>query len=355
MLKEFGHFYHDAVRSVAERRFGLERAGSVPHQGSHSYVYEYPKGGSPPASARPIILKLTHSSHRQAPQILGEIDFTNYLAGNGMNASRAIPSLDDNLVETLEASSGYFLAIAYEKAPGELPDWPEWTPELYEKWGALIGRMHALTKGYEPADESIRRRHWHEDRGWHLESNVPDSKIELRRHGQRIKDWLLSLPADRDSYGLIHSDLHQWNMLRDGSDLWPIDFDNLHYDWFLSDFTTVVINVVLSQQHSHARGNYDEWTGGRQMNSEEFVAYFMEPFMSGYRQMNALDPVWMRRLPRFLDRHYFTFYVDALWDPGFRHLSEDEQAAEFPWRTLRQLEDEVSGSYWSRFDFSRFV
>ena len=355
MLKEFGHLYHDDVRSDAERRFGLTRAGSVPHQGSHSYVFEYPCAGSIVAAAQTFILKITHTSHRRVPQILGELDFTNYLADNGLNVSRAIPSIDGNLVETLEAESGYFLAIAYEKAPGALVDWREWTPELYEGWGVLIGRMHTLTKGYEPTDDSIRRRHWHENRDWELESGVPASKIELRSHGQRIKDWLLSLPADRDSYGLIHSDLHQWNMLRDGSDLWPIDFDNLHYDWFLSDFTTVVINVVLSQERSHARGEHDEWTGGRKMESEEFVDYFMEPFISGYRQANALDPAWMRRLPRFLNRHYFTFYVDALWDPGFRHLSEEQQAAEFPWRTLKQLEDEVSGSYWDRFDFSRFA
>ena len=355
MLKEFGHLYHDAIRSDAERRFGLTRHGSVTHQGSHSYVYEYPGGSSAAAARRPIILKITHSSHRQVPLILGEIDFTNYLADNGMNVSRVVPSLDGNLVETLEAGSGYFLAIAYEKAPGDLVDWREWTSELYERWGALIGRMHALTRSYEPADASVRRRHWHENRDWELESSVPDSHIELRRHGQRIKDWLLSLPADRDSYGLIHSDVHQWNMLSDGGDLWPIDFDNLHYDWFLSDFTTVIINVVLSQQNSHARGAHDEWTGGRKMDSEEFVGYFMEPFMSGYRQVNALDPAWIRLLPRFLNRHYFTFFVDSLWDPEFRHLSEEEQTAEFPWRTLKQLEEEVAGSYWDRFDFSRFA
>ena len=349
MLKEFGHLYHDAIRSEAERRFGLRRAGSVPLDGSHSYVFDYPGDGSP------IILKITHSSHRRVQQILGELDFTNYLADNGMNMSRATPSLGGELVETMDADSGYFLATAYEKAPGSLVDWREWTYELFEQWGALIGQMHALTKGYQPSDESIRRRHWHENRDWHLDSSVPASKIEFRHRGQRIKDWLLSLPMERDSYGLIHSDLHQWNMLQRGGDLWPIDFDNLHYDWFLSDFTTVVINVVVSQAYHYRRGEYDYWTGGRKMDSEAFLDYFMDAFISGYRQENTLDPFWMRRLPRFLSRHFFTFYVDALWDPEFIHLSEDQQAAEFPWRTMRQMEHEVRQDYWGRFDFSRFA
>ena len=349
MLKEFGRLYHDAIRSDAERIFGLTRAGSLPLEGSHSYVYDYSSNNSP------IILKITHSSHRQVRLILGELDFTNYLAHNGMNVSRAIPSLGGNLVETLEADSGYFLATAYEKAPGALVDWRDWTHELFGQWGALIGRMHALTKTYEPSNESIRRRHWLENRDWHLETSVPESSIEFRRHGQRIKDWLMSLPMDRDSYGLIHSDLHQWNMLHDGRDLWPIDFDNLHYDWFLSDFTTVIINVVICQARHYQRGEYDHWTGGRKMDSPEFLDYFMDLFLSGYSQMNALDPIWLRRLPRFLSRHYFTFYVDALRDPEFTHLPEEQQAAEFPWRTLIQMENEIRHGFWEQFDFSKYA
>lgn len=349
MLKEFGHLYSDEVRSEAERRFGLVRGGSLPLKGSHSYVFDYPGGD------RSVILKITHSSHRRIRQIKGEIDFTNYLADNGVNVSRAVPSLGGRLIEKLEADSGYFLATAYEKAPGALVDWREWTPELFEQWGALTGRMHALTKGYEPSDESIRRGRWHENRDWHLETSVPESRMEIRRKGQRIKDWLLSLPADRDSYGLIHSDLHQWNMLYDGRELWPIDFDNLHYDWFLSDFTTVVINAVVCQERRFQEGDYDSWTGGRRMDSAEFLDYFMDAFMSGYKSENALDPVWIRRLPRFLSRHYFTFYVDALWDPEFVHLSEAEQAADFPWRTLRDMEREVRGDFWEKFDFGRFA
>ena len=349
MLKEFGHLYSDDIRSEAERRFGLARAGSIPLSGSHSYVFDYP------GEDCSVILKITHSSHRRIQQILGEIDFTDYLATNGLNVSRAIPSPDGKLVEMLEADTGYFVATAYEKAPGALVDWREWTPELFEQWGALIGRMHALSKDYQPSDESIRRRHWHENRDWNLETSVPESRMEIRRKGQCIKDWLLSLPTDRDSYGLIHSDLHQWNMLYDGRELWPIDFDNLHYDWFLSDFTTVIINAVVCQERCFQEGDYDSWTSGRGMDSAKFLDYFMAPFISGYKSENTLAPVWIRRLPRFLSRHYFTFYVDSLWDPDFIHLPENEQAADFPWRTMSQMAREVREDFWEQFDFSKFA
>ena len=349
MLKEFGHLYSDDIRSEAERQFGLARAGSIPLRGSHSYVFDYP------GEDRSVILKITHSSHRRIQQIMGEIDFTDYLAANGVNVSRAIPSPGGKLVETMEADTGYFLATAYEKAPGALVDWREWTPELFEQWGALTGKMHALTKSYKPSDESIRRGHWHENRDWHLETSVPGSREAIRRKGQRIKDWLLSLPTERNSYGLIHSDLHQWNMLYDGREIWPIDFDNLHYDWFLSDFTTVIINAVICQAHCFQEGDYDSWTGGSRMDSAEFLDYFMDPFLSGYKSENTLAPVWIGRLPRFLSRHYFTFYIDSLWDPEFIHLPEDKQAAAFPWRTMSQMEREVREDFWEQFDFSKFA
>ncbi len=45
----------------------------------------------------------------------------------------------------------------------------------------------------------------------------------------------------------------------------------------------------------------------------------------------------------------------ALWDPGFKHLPEDEQATEFPWRTLTQMGNEVRHNFWGRFDFSKLA
>ena len=112
VLKEFGHLYHDDIRSEAERRFGLKRSDSTPLQGSHSYVYEYPGG------EQSVILKITHSSHRRERQILGELDFTNYLADNGVRVSRAVMSLGGSSVEIMEAESGYFLATAYRESVG---------------------------------------------------------------------------------------------------------------------------------------------------------------------------------------------------------------------------------------------
>ena len=134
--------------------------------------------------------------------------------------------------------------------------------------------------------------------------------------------------------------------------LWPIDFDNVHYDWFLSDFTTVIINAVVCQGYHYRKGEYEYWTGGAPMDSATFFRWFMEPLMEGYSSENMLDAEWFGRLPQFLERHWFTFWVDNMRDPLFSLLSEDEQAGRVPManaapdrgRVQRWILDEVR--YW---------
>ena len=70
------------------------------------------------------------------------------------------------------------MAYAYEKAHGELVDWKAWSPELFKKWGAMFGRIHAATKSYQLSDESYRRKEWHEE--------VEDDLDRIIRSG---RDW----------------------------------------------------------------------------------------------------------------------------------------------------------------------
>ncbi len=350
MLQHFKHLYTNGVRSEAMLRFGFTPVSlEILPDASHSYVYDCTRDGNS------YILKITHTIHRQPHNILGELEFINFLADGGVTVPRAVASTSGRLVETIPADDGEFIVVAYEKAEGAPVDWRAWTPEMFEAWGALIGKMHALTKDYEPSDDGIRRRSWSQDADWNTEIEVYRERPIFREKARRTRDWLFTLPTDRDSYGLIHSDLHQWNFFYDDGRILPFDFDNTHYDWFISDFTTVIINVVHCQRHHYRRGEYDYWTAGTPMESDAFLDYFFTPFMEGYRQHNRLDPVWMRHLPAFLNRHWLTFLTDALRDPEFGDLTPEQQAANFPWRTLSQTWDEVMNDYWKRFSFEKYA
>ena len=357
MLQHFKHLYGDSTRDEAMRRFGFTAAASESiASASHSFVYDCERGG------RRYVLKVTHTGHRKPSEALGELEFVDFLADGGIPAPRAVRSLSGSLVETIvpagedtDADTGNFIAVAYEKADGALVDWRAWTPRMFEQWGDLIGSMHALTKGYQPSEARIRRRFWHQDTDWNTGADVYRERPRFRDKARRTRDWLLTLPTDSDCFGLIHSDLHQWNFFYHDGRILPFDFDNTHYDWFISDFTTIIINALSCQQHHYKRGEYDHWTAGKPMDAAAFLDYFMTPFMEGYRQRNRLDAVWMRRLPAFLNRHWLTFLTDALRDPEFALLDANAQAANFPWRTLPQLHSEVMNDFWSQFTFDKYA
>ncbi|MCH7654184.1 MAG: phosphotransferase, partial [Chloroflexi bacterium] len=155
MLREYEGLNNDDVLAEAIRRFGIDAGGLTLLDGQHSLVYDCRRG------EESLILKITHTLHRSRENIMGELEFVNYVAEGGVAAPRAVLSTRGNLVESIEVERGSFLAFAYERAPGALVDWRHWTPELFEEWGAVVGRMHALTKRYEPSSEAIRRRFWH--------------------------------------------------------------------------------------------------------------------------------------------------------------------------------------------------
>jgi Ser/Thr protein kinase RdoA (MazF antagonist) len=73
----------------------------------------------------------------------------------------ALLSARGELVEEIDdGQGGRFLVTAFAFAPGRPPGEVGWTPARYERYGRLIGRMHALTKDYAPPAPAWRRPSW---------------------------------------------------------------------------------------------------------------------------------------------------------------------------------------------------
>src|SRR5690348_9025767 len=131
--------YNDTILEEAMQRYGISKEQIQLLDSFESFIYEFERGG------RSYILRIAHSSRRNETLIQGELDWINYLADGGVSAARAIVSERDNLVEAIEdGQGGAFLATAFVKAQGQAP-WELWTPQLYDTYGQLIGRMHALS------------------------------------------------------------------------------------------------------------------------------------------------------------------------------------------------------------------
>ena len=333
MLAEIADIYSERVLEQFTRRLGARTEDARPLQSLRSYVYEVTCGG------RPCILKITHTVHRSEANLLSEVDFLRFLADHGVRVPRPVPFQTGNYVERLPAERGEFLAYVFEKAEGALIAREEWTPELMESWGALMGRIHAKGMLYQPRPER-RRPIWHWDELDYFERNLSASPPMVRQRAAELLERLARLPAEPQVFGLIHGDLHHWNFFRNQGGLIPFDFDDCVYDWYLGDLAGSMYYAIADQAEAYAEGDYDAWTSSRPMDRPTFFKYLRKHMLAGYRREHPIAEEWVvAHLPDFLLRSTILDFIETL-------RLEAAGAPEQAFRTLEELTDEIEGDRW---------
>lgn len=290
MEKNVVKIYSDRTRREVTKLYGTKPEALKLLGDIENFVYSYPYDG------QERILRVTHSSHRTEEEIRGEIDWLNYLAARGVPAAMAHTSPQGNLVEKVDAKDGsYFLVVSFEKAPGKLLGQGEWTPDLIEEWGRIVGMTHRLTKDYPDPGKEIRREHWHEFDYLRWDHYIPSDQLIVLEKCKALVERLKKLPCDRETYGLVHTDMHQSNLLVDGKRLTVIDFDDAHHIWFAGDIATLLF--------------YSRWLGGADADMAEFVRFFLKNFWKGYEKENQLDDWWKETYHDFLKLREMVTYV----------------------------------------------
>lgn len=303
--------YSDAILREAMRRYDIAPGNLSTGEGFESYIYRYTRGGEP------FILRLTHTLRRTPELIRGEVDWINYLAARGAMVARAVESARGELVEAIDDGAGErFLATAFTRAPGRPPWETGWTPALVETYGRLIGRMHALTKDYEPRDPAWRREAWPANSREETERWLSDAEPDILERYLALEQRVSALPRGRDGYGLIHFDAHEANFYVDGETITLFDFDDCCYNWFANDIAMVLFYRVTNRDDPEAE-----------------AAAFLPDFLLGYRAENWLDPAWAATIPDFMTMREIDLYAIILRSYG---LGSD-RAGEIPHEWTRNF------------------
>jgi Ser/Thr protein kinase RdoA (MazF antagonist) len=290
MEKYVTDIFSDKIKTEAAKLYGtrvenLKLLGDI-----ENFVYSYPYDG------KQRILRVTHSSHRTEAEIRGEIDWLNYLVDRGVPAARAYSSPQGNLAERVDVPDGsYFLVVSFEKAPGKLLGPGEWTPELIEEWGRIVAMTHRLTKDYPDPGDEIRREHWYEFDYLRWDHYIPADQLKVLEKCKTLVTRLMKLPMNRETYGLVHTDMHQSNLLVEGKKITVIDFDDAYHIWFAGDIATLLF--------------YSRWLGGADVEMAEFVRFFLRNFWNGYEKENHLDDWWKETYHDFLKLREMVTYV----------------------------------------------
>lgn len=321
--------YSDAILHAALRRYGIAADQIQPLNAFESFIYAFER------SPHAYILRLSHTLRRSEALIQGEVDWINHLADGGVSVARAVLSDAGRLVEAVDdGQGGQFLATAFVKAHGR-PPWDHWTPTLLESYGRLLGKVHARTRGYQPANPAWRRPEWNDPSNAFVDLYLPESEAGAWRAYQAVGERLAGLPRDDASYGLIHQDAHGGNFLVDeAGTLTLFDFDDCVYSWFVNDIAIALFYTVQDAE---------DWTA--------FTREFLTHFWRGYREAYALDPRWLREIPVFLKLRELELYAVI-------HRDFDVSAIDHAWiaRFMRDRRDKIEqGAPFIDFDFAAFA
>jgi Ser/Thr protein kinase RdoA (MazF antagonist) len=291
MDKRIREIYNDAILAEALKRYGIARDTVRLLDGFESFIYEYERG------SRGYILRISHSLHRTSDLTQGEIEWVNYLAANGVPAARAVPSERGNLVEPIAAGDGsHFTAVSFERARGDHPTEADWEDGLAVKLGRIVGSMHALTKDFAPSDVRFRRHEWCDDYpDGFAAMYLPPTETTVIDKFSQLRGYLRALPKDRDSYGLIHVDVHGGNFYVNDGQVTLFDFDDCQYAWFIYDIAMALFYAIA---HDCVEKEHIEWADS-----------FLRQFMEGYRLENTIGGEWLRQIPYFLKLREIDLYI----------------------------------------------
>ncbi len=300
--------FHDGILRDVLSRYAIASDTIQLLDGFESFLYEFSRG------TESYILRISHSLRRTEALIHGEVDWINYLAAGGASVADAILSERGNLVEAVDDGQGNrFLTTAFVRASGK-PIWEmgEWTPERYETYGRLLGRIHALTRQYTPAEATWTRPQWDDPGNLDVERHLPASDSGMVEKFQAVVTHIQALPQDSDSYGLIHQDAHPGNFFIDeNGTITLFDFDDCVYSWCVYDIAMPVFYMNVGRD-----------------NARDFTHEFLPYFLQGYARENRLDSAWLKELPYFLKlreidlyaiihRSFGADYVNDPWCAGY--------------------------------------
>lgn len=252
---------------------------------------------------RRCFLRFAHAEEKNHEQILAELEFLKYLRASNYPCLQPVLSKDGNELEVVETPNGRYYGVVFLGVPGKSLSKHPLTPEILFGWGKHLGRLHRLSKNFNP---SHYRRVDHLDQlNWMAEvlDTFPEEEL-ARKELEVVGNWLQRLPQNDANYGLIHYDFETDNVFHspDNGEFYIIDFDDAVYHWFAMDVTTGLA--------SYEGGNPE-------LAQEQFIA--------GYRTENQLDDEWLRLRSGFSRYQRLYGYVRVIRSTQDQNFGEEPE------------------------------
>lgn len=190
-------------------------------------------------------------------------------------------------------------------------------PSHFTAWGRMIARLHAFALEWQPP-KGFKRPHWDwagQLGGEHfpvsveeLVASMPPRIQEPFRHvSQQAKQAMQALGTGPEAYGLIHSDMYPENVLFKAGEVFPIDFEDCGYGYWLWDLAVPLCSWPWTE----------DWKWKR------------DALLGGYTRIRMLPAIQLAQLDLFMAVQYATM---VLWASMFILHDPARRAEHQAWR-----------------------
>lgn len=175
--------------------------------------------------------------------LLGEVEFINYLRGKGYPALEPIVSKGGEWVLTLNTQWGSYYAMAFKGVDGEPIEDSDFSNEVCLEYGKTLGELHKLSMDYQP---KIKKQTY-KDIMEVIKNRLTafDCPGELMSIAESIEQQLDALSKDREHFGLVHYDFECDNVFFDPktNSCHVIDFDDSIYHFYALDVEQAIDSI----------------------------------------------------------------------------------------------------------------
>ena len=273
------------------------------HEGGRNRIFICSKGGE-----KKFVLRISATGDRSENDYLAETEFVHYLAENGAPVADVVPSINGKLVEIIDDSGAPVFISLFEYAKGMLLCDNGYRyreggslEEYFFNTGKTLGKIHALSKVYEPVADYRRPDYFDKYNMQYLNRLIPDKYSKLKSAIATRLETFHTLPTDAQSYGLVHFDFSDGNYHIDMTtgNITVFDFDNCMYCWYMFDLA----NLWL----------HNEGWARQEPDPNKRFAIMQQCFelqLKGYKSQTSISDELLNQLPLFIDMVLIENIVD---------------------------------------------
>ena len=271
--------------------WSLENAQLTHVKSSENVTFRVEKNG------QTYVLRIHRSWYHTRDELESELVWTKALRASGIDVpeplltnsgegfvTRPLPGTDEmRNIGVLKWVEGDNLADVLRRDSSDL----ETVSSYFERLGAIAASMHSQAAAWDVPDAFTRhsfdvegfvgkRPFW--GRFWELPQLKPEQTKLMLKARDVIATTLASYRKPKETYSMIHGDLHMQNLIVGEQGLHVIDFDDAGFGWHQYDLATAL----------------HEYSGHKEYSA------IVSALLKGYRNHRALDAEAEASLPMFL-------------------------------------------------------